>query len=146
MGKDLVHGVDEFRMVDEGLPVICGRHRNRTVALHAPDNSGEIGGGALVPVDGFIPDDQAGDVRVAPGEIEGGGNLALISSIVLVDPDAKRDREAELGSDFRYTLQALCRGIGAHRLCLLCDRREICADLRFRYSRTVRRWFGKPVV
>jgi hypothetical protein len=25
MGEDLVHGVDEFRMVEEGLPAICGR-------------------------------------------------------------------------------------------------------------------------
>ena len=49
MGEDLVHGVDEFRMVEEGLPVICGRHRNRTVSLHAPDNFDEFGRGVLVP-------------------------------------------------------------------------------------------------
>ena len=49
MGEDLVDGVDEFRMVEEGLPVICGRHRNRTVSLHTPDNFDKFGRGVLVP-------------------------------------------------------------------------------------------------
>ena len=98
MGEHLVHGVDQLRMVDEGLPVIRGRHRNRTVPLHAPDNVGQLGRGMLVPQERFITDNQAGDVAITPGEIERGRNLALVSRLVLVEPDAERDLEPELAA------------------------------------------------
>ena len=146
VGEDFVHGVDEFRMIDEGLPVIRGRHGNRAVALHAPNDFDELGRGVLVPQIGFIAHHQPGDVMVAPGEIEGGGNLALVSCRVLVEPDAERDRETELGRDLRNALQALRRCIGAHRPGVFGNLRKVGANLRFRYPQAVGRRFGEPVV
>ena len=83
---------------------------------------------------------------VAPCQIEGGCNLTLVSSVVLVEPDAKCDREPELRRDLWNALQTLSRSVRTHGLCVCGDLGEVGADLRFGYSQTVRRWFGKPVV
>ena len=146
MGEDLVHGVDEFRMVDEGLPMIRGRHRNWTVSLHTPDNLDELGRGVFMPEQGLIAHDQPSDVGVAPGELERGRDLTLVSGVVLVDPDAKRDLEPELSRDLRDTFQTLGRSVRTHRPCVSGDHREVGADLRFGYPQSIRRRFGKPVV
>jgi len=45
MGEDLVHGVNELRMVEECPPVVGGRYRHRTVSLYAADDFGKLGGG-----------------------------------------------------------------------------------------------------
>ena len=83
---------------------------------------------------------------VVPCEVEGGCNLTIVSSFVLVEPDAKRDREPELGRDLWNALQTLRRSVGAHGLCVFGNLGEVGADLRFGYLQTVRRWLGKPVV
>ena len=69
----------------------------------------------LAPVDGFVADDDADDVAVAPGEVDGGGDLALVAVGVLVDPDADGDLEAELRCDRRNQLVAFRRRIEPER-------------------------------
>ena len=92
VGKDLVDSVAELRMLNEGLPVFGGCYRDRTVSLHASDDFGKFGRGALVPEYRFIAHDQTSDVGVVSRQIEGGRDLALVSGFILVDPGAKRDR------------------------------------------------------
>ena len=48
-------------------------------------------------------------------ELEGGAYLPLVALLVLVDPGADRDLEAELGRDRRYQLGAPGRRIGPNR-------------------------------
>ena len=141
MGEDLVHGVDEFRMVDEGLPVIRGRHRNRTVSLHTPNNLDQLGCGVFVPEHGLIAHDQTSDIGIAPGELERGRDLTLVSGVVLIDPDAKRDVKPELSRNLGNAFQTLGRSICADRLCLAAiavRSARICA------SGTVRPAEGEP--
>ena len=146
MGEHFVDGVDEFRMIDEGLPVIGGCDRNRTFALHTLNDFDKFGRGMLMPQIGFIAHHQTGDVVVAPRQIERGCNLALVSSLILIDPDAERNGEPKLAGDLRNHFQALRRSIGAHRLGVRGNRGEVAADLRLGYFQAVRSSFGKPVV
>ena len=146
MGEDFVRGVDQLRMIDEGLPVVRGPHRNRAFSFHTLDDFGEFGCGVLMPQIGLIADHQPDDVRVAPRQIESGRNLALVPGLVLVEPDAERDGKPEFGCDLRDMLQALRRGVGAHRPCVGGNRGEVGADLRLGYPQSVGRRFGKPVV
>ena len=88
MGEDLVHSVNELRIVEKCSPVVGGRHGHRTVPLHAADDFGKFGRGVLMPEDRLIAYDQPGDVGVAPRQVEGGLDLTLVSNLVLVDPDA----------------------------------------------------------
>jgi hypothetical protein len=63
----------------------------------------------FAPEDGFVADDDSDDVAVAPGENDGGVDLALVAVGVLVDPDADRDLEAKFGRDRRNQFGALRR-------------------------------------
>src|SRR5437763_11230925 len=64
---------------------------------------------------GFVAANYGIDITVAPGEIERGANFSLVAGLVLVDPGAKGDLEAELCGDGRDQLGAAGCRIGAHR-------------------------------
>src|SRR4029077_10658172 len=64
-------------------------------------------------------------------EREGGGDFALVALLVLVDPDADRDLQAELGGDPGHKLDAAGRRIGAHGARIKTEQFEIGAYLRF---------------
>src|ERR1700722_330872 len=146
MGEDLIHGVDEFRMVDEHLPMICGRHRNWTVSLHTPDNLDELGYVVFSPKQRLIAHDQASNVGATPSELECGRDLTLVSGVVLVDPDAKRHLEPELSRNFRDAFQTLGRSVRTHRPRVSGYHRKVGADLCLGYPQATRRFLGKPVV
>src|SRR6185437_4762965 len=92
VSEDVVHGVNEFWMVNKCLPVVGGCHRHRTLSLDAADNFSQFGRSVFMPEDCFIAHDQPGDVGVAPRQVKGGLDLALVSRLILIDPDAQRDR------------------------------------------------------
>ncbi|MGC1560453.1 MAG: hypothetical protein WA820_11465, partial [Bradyrhizobium sp.] len=72
MGEDLVHGVNELRMVEECPPVVGGRYRHRTVSLYAADDFGKLGGGVFMPEERLIAHNEPGDIGVAPRQVESG--------------------------------------------------------------------------
>src|SRR6201989_3052281 len=60
----------------------------------------------LTAEDGFVTDHNADDVAVAPGDIDGRFDLAVVAIAVLVEPGADRDLHAELGCDRRHQFGA----------------------------------------
>ena len=69
----------------------------------------------VTAIDGFVADDDAVDVSVVLGEIDRGLDFALVAVVVLVDPDADGDLQAELGGNGRHQFIAFGRGVEADR-------------------------------
>ncbi len=129
---DVVDGRDEFGMRNPDVPDFAGGHRHVGRALHALDHLDEIVGGLLAAEDRFVADHHAFDVAIAAGEIDRRVDFALVALLVLVNPGADCDVQAEFLGDGRHHFDAAGRGIEAdrtgHRRQLL----QIGADLRRR--------------
>ena len=79
-------------------------------------------------VDRFVADNNADDVAVSFGEIQGGCDFAFVSLRVLVDPGADRDLEAEFGGNRGNQLNAARRRVQADGLGHRREFLEVCAD------------------
>ena len=112
---DEIDGGGEFRIVAPDVPDFACRHRNVDRLLDPLDQLDQVFDLLLAAVDRLVADDDAVDVAVALGEIDGGLDLALVAVDVLVDPGADRDLEAELGGDRRHQFDAAGRRVQADR-------------------------------
>src|SRR5262245_57685613 len=65
--------------------------------------------------DGFVADHDANDVAVASGQVDDGLDFAPVAVLVLVDPGAERDLDAELRGNRRHEFVAFRRGVQADR-------------------------------
>ncbi len=120
---------DELGMVDPGAPDFAGGDRDRARTLHPLDELDEIVDVGFGAQHGLVADDDGVDVAVVAGEFERRANFALVALLVLVDPGADGDLEAEFGRDRRHQLGAAGRGIKADGAGIGGDRLEIGADL-----------------
>ena len=116
-------------MVDPGCPDFAGSNRDWARPLHALDELDQISDAHLRPQCRLVADDDGVDVAVAAGEVERGADFPLVALLVLVDPGADRDLQAELGGDRRDQFGAAGGGIGADGVGVGRDRLQIGADL-----------------
>ena len=115
---------------------------------------GDLGFGGLdqrVAQRGLVADHDRVDVAMGAGELDGGADFRLVAGDppvrivrvgdevvvavareVVVEPDAERHPQAELGRDRRHLLHAAGRPVGADRVGVGRDRLEVGADLRRR--------------
>ena len=118
---DVIDLRDQLGMIHPDVPDFAGRHRHAGRALDALDHLDEVGDALVAAEDGFVADDDAFDVAVAAGQVDRRSDLALVALLVLVDPGADRDVQAEFGGNGRHQLDAAGRGIEPDRAR---DRRE----------------------
>ena len=126
---DEVDGRGELRMVDPDRPDFASGYRDRALPFHLLDELDQVVDGHLGAQRGFVADDDGVDVAVVAGEIESGADFALVALLVLVDPGADRDLQAELGGDRRHELGAAGRRIGADGARVGRDSLQIGTDL-----------------
>ena len=119
---DVVDRRNQLGMRDPDVPDFAGGDGHAGRALHALDHLDEVVGGLLAAEDRFVADHHAFDVAVAAGEVDRRVDLALVAVLVLVDPGADGDVQAEFGGDARHKLDAAGRRIEADRAG---DRREL---------------------
>src|SRR5262249_48374727 len=119
----------ELRMIDPDGPDFTRCDRDWARPLHTLDELHEVGDAHLGPERRLVADDDRVDVVVASRQIEGRADFALVAILVLVDPGADRDLEAELRGDRRDQFGAAGRRIGADGAGVGCDRLQIGADL-----------------
>ena len=129
MRGDEVDGRGELRMVDPDRPDFASGYRDRALPLHLLDELDQVVDGHLGAQRGFVADDDGVDVAVVAGEVERGADFALVALLVLVDPGADRDLQAEFGGDRRHELGAAGRRIGADGARIGRDSLQIGADL-----------------
>jgi hypothetical protein len=99
MDGDIVDRRDQFRVIAPHAPDFAGGHWHGYRAFDPLDVLDEIGDFHVVAVDRFVADDDAGNVAVAARQIDDRANFALIAVLVLVEPGAERDAQAEFGRD-----------------------------------------------
>ena len=121
-------------MLKPDIPDLGGGHRHRDLALYLLDLGDQIlhARPAIehrAPVQRFVTDDDAVDVAVALGELDGGFHLPLILLLPLVDPGAERDMQSEFGCQLRHGREPVADAIGADRARVRRDHREIGPDL-----------------
>ena len=126
-------------MFDEDSPVFRGSDRNRTFSFHTLNKLNQFGCSVLLPEHGFIAHDQALDIGIVSGEVEGCCDLTLVSGIVGTDPGAKRDVKPEFSRNLWHPLEPLGGSISAYRLGLPGDGREIGPNPRLGHFPSRRR-------
>ena len=87
-------------------PVVTG---TGLIALDALDERDQLVDRLFRAQRGFVADHDRVDVAVAARELDGGLDFPLVAVFVLVDPDAERDLQAELGGDRRHQFDAAGR-------------------------------------
>src|SRR6185436_19986566 len=69
----------------------------------------------FTPEHGFVADHDPDDIAVASSQADGRLDLALVAVLVLVDPGADRDLDAEFRGNRRHQFVAFRRGVQADR-------------------------------
>ena len=133
VGQDVrgneVDGRGELRMVDPDCPDFTRSNRHWARPLHALDELHEVGHAHLRPQCRLVTDDDRVDVVVTAREVESGADFPLVALLVLVDPRADRDLEAEFRGDRRDQFGAAGRRIGADGTGVGRNRPQVSADL-----------------
>ena len=145
MGGNEIDRGGELGMIDPDRPDFAGGDRHGALALHPLQKLDEIGDGLVGTVDGLVADHDCIDVAVAPRQRNSCRNFPLVAGFVLVDPDAERHLEPELGCDRRDELAAAGRAIGADRLGVGAEDFQISANLLFGGTIAVVRMLGPRV-
>ena len=122
MRGDEIDRGGQFRIVAPDVPDLAGRHGDVDGFLHLLDQLDQVVDLLLAAENGFVADDDAVDVAVAPGKADRRLDLALVAIGILVDPGADGDLQAELGCDRRHQFHAARRGVEANRAR---DRRQL---------------------
>ncbi len=129
VGGDEIDRRSKLRMVDPDRPDFAGGDRDRAETLHPLDDLAELLDGLFCAQRGLVANHDRVDVAVAPGERDRRFDLQLVPRLVLVDPDAERDLQPELGGDRRHEFAAAGRGVGADRVRIGADELEVGANL-----------------
>ena len=111
------------------VPGFAGRDRHWALALDALDDPDEVVDRLVAAQDGLVADHDRVDVAVALGERDRGCDLALVARLVLVDPHADRDPDAEFGGNAGHELDAAGRRIGANGARIRAQQLEVGANL-----------------
>src|SRR3569623_1370908 len=128
MRGDEVHGRGESRLVTPHTPDFACGDRDIDLPLHALDVVDQLIDLQIGTVERFVADDDADDVGVVLGEVNGGGDLTLIAVDILVEPGADRDLQSEFVGDRRHQFDAAGGRIKADRLGDLGQFAEIVPD------------------
>ena len=115
MRGDEVGGVGELRIFAPDAVDFSGADRHVDGRLHLLDQLDEVFDFLLAAKNGFVADDNADDIAVTAGEIDGGFDLPAIAAFVLADPGADHDLHAELGCDRGHQLTTFRRSVEANR-------------------------------
>ena len=131
-------------------PVVTGTFGR---ALDVLDHRDQVGDRLLAAVDRFVADDDAVDVAVALGEFDHRADFALVALLVLVDPGADGDPQAEFLRRCRAPARRrrstnrvrMARVSGASssrsaRICAACACRLRSRDGRCRRTGRRKRW------
>ena len=100
-------------IVAPNVPDFTRCYRNIDRTLYLLDERDKVIDLLLPAVDRLVANDDADDVAVVSGEAYGGRDLPIIALLVLVDPGADHDLEAEFGGDGRHHFDAAGRGVQA---------------------------------
>ncbi len=104
------------------------RHGARQLdLLHQRD---QLIDGQFAAVDRFVADDDGFDVAVVASEFDGGADFPIVARLILADPGADCDFEAELGGDRRNELVAAGRRVEPDRPRIRRDGLKVRANLR----------------
>ena len=112
---DEVDRVGELRIVAPDVPDFARGNRDIDGFLDPLDELDQVVDLLLAAVDGLVADDDADDIAVVPGKIDGGIDFALVAVGVLVDPGADGDLQAEFGGDRRHQFVAFRRRVQPDR-------------------------------
>ena len=112
---DEVDRGSELRIVAPDVPDFARRNRHVDGFLHLLDQFDQVVDLLFAAIDGLVADDDADDVAVVPGKIDGGFDFARVAIGILVDPGADHDLEAEFGRDRRHQFDAAGRRIEPDR-------------------------------
>ena len=93
-------------MLDPHVPDFAGGDRHAGRALDTLDYRNQVAHLLVAAINRFVADDNAVDVAVAFGEIDHRADFALVALVVLVDPGADRDPQAEFGGDAGHQFDA----------------------------------------
>ncbi len=170
MGGDEVDRRGQLRMVDPDRPDFAGRDRYRAHPLHALHDLDQLGdalfdlqlfevlsrpfrfrpqrrlvAGEVATQRGLVADHDRVDVAVAARERDGGLDFPFVAGLVLVDPDAERHLEPELGGNCRHELDAAGRAIGADGVGIGAENLQVGANLLRRRTVAVIRMLRSPV-
>ena len=129
MGGDEIDRRSKLGVVDPHRPDFTGGNRHRALPFHPLDDLDQLGDGLLRAIDRLVADHDGIDVAVAPRERNRRLDLPLVAGFVLVDPDAERHLESELGGDCRHQLDAAGGAVGADRLRIGAQDLQIVANL-----------------
>ncbi len=113
MRGDEVDRRGELRMIDPNRPDFTCSYRDRARSLHLLDELDQPRHGHFGAQRRFVADHDGVDIAVVPGEIERRANFPLVAGLVLVDPGADGDLEAEFRGDRRDEFSAAGCRIGA---------------------------------
>src|SRR5215471_20663964 len=103
-------------MLDPDGPDFARCDRHWTLPFHSLDKPDEVVDRLFRAQRSFVAHHDGVDVAVAAGERNGSLDFPLVAGLVLVDPDAERDLEPELGGNRGHQLAAAGRAIGADSL------------------------------
>ena len=129
MRGDVIDLRHQLGMFDPHVPDFAGGDRYVGRTLDLLDFLDQFGNGLISAIDGFVADDDAVDVAVTLGEVDHRRDFALVAVLVLVDPGADRDPQAEFLGDAGHQFDAAGRRIGADGARQRRQHLEIGADL-----------------
>src|SRR5262249_46074793 len=113
---DKIYGRGELGKFDVDVPAFTGGDGDRTCSLRVADILDQVVGTDLLSRNGLVADVNGVDVAVMAREFQRRANFGFVALLVLTDPGADCDLEAELGSNRRHQFRAAGRRIGADRL------------------------------
>ena len=122
----------------------CG-DRHRALALHPLDDSDEVVDRFFSAQHRLVADHDGVDVAIAARERNGGLDFSLIAGFVLVDPNAQRDLEPQLGGNRGHKLASRGRAVGPDGVSVWTEDLQIGADLLRGRAVAVVRMLGSRV-
>ena len=116
-------------MLDPDRPDFAGGNGHRTLPFDAGNEPHEVGNRLLRAQRGLVADHDCIDVVVAARQRDRRLDLAFVAGLVLVDPDAERHLQAELGGDARHQLAAARGAVGADGVGVGAEKLQVGANL-----------------
>ena len=139
MHADEIDVLGKLRVRKPGVPGLGGTHRLRDRLARAIEILLQFLDRQLAAEQHLVADDDAHHVLVRVRQLYGGLQLLLVLVAVAVEPRAERDVKAVPLRELRYIRERRADAVGAYRLYLALEQRQVGIDLGIRGHHFVRR-------